>query len=282
MLFFKKKEPPRAAKRPPDPPPPTWARDPQGLLKSARGRVRAALTGGVASGKSTAAALFEAFGARIIDFDLLAREALAPQTPTFEAALALFGPKALLPDGSLDRPLLAKKIFRDRELRLRLEAIVHPFTWGRMLEELAKGPPAALTVIDIPLLYEASLHTLFSPVMVCFASPGLQIRRLLFRSPSLSKRMAKKILLNQLPTSEKLRHADIVLNNEGGMRELIRQTKAVCQSLTGPDWPPKGCRPPGGPPSGPRECPAAPEGADGQGAAPATDGGEGPESRGGG
>jgi dephospho-CoA kinase len=175
--------------------------------------VKAALTGGIASGKSTVAALLEAFGARLVDFDVLAREALEPGTPTWERALALFGPKARLADGQLDRPFMAKKVFKDPELRQALEDIVHPFTWGRMLQELSRGGPWPLTVVDIPLLYEANLQSLFPVVILSFATPATQIRRLLSRSPGLSERQAKRILKNQLPITDKLRRADVILNN---------------------------------------------------------------------
>jgi dephospho-CoA kinase len=204
-------------------------------------KVRAALTGGIASGKSTVAALMEAFGAKIIDFDLLSREALKPQSPTWEMTLRLFGPKAKLPDDELNRPFIAKKIFKDKNLRLELEAIVHPFTWRRMLEELKKFGDNSLTVIDIPLLYEANLQSLFSPVILSFASPSTQVKRLLFRNPELSQRDAKKILQNQLTITDKLRHANIVINNDGSMAELIRQVSDLYKRLSDPKGLPQGC-----------------------------------------
>jgi dephospho-CoA kinase len=235
------KPPPKLNPRPKDPDPPKWAKDPDRLLKSSPGRIRAALTGGIASGKSTVAALLEAFGAKIIDFDILSREALTPFTPTWEKTLELFGPKAKLPDNQLDRPFLAKKIFKDKNLRLALEDIVHPFTWIRMLEDLEKEKDLPLIVMDIPLLYEVALHSLFNPVILCFASPGTQIRRLIFRNPELSTRTAKKILLNQLPITEKLRHANIVLNNDGSMKDLIRQTSELHKRLTDKNGLATGC-----------------------------------------
>jgi dephospho-CoA kinase len=214
------------------------------LLKDGKGSVKAALTGGIASGKSTVAALMECFGAKIIDFDLLAREALEPGTDTFDSTLALFGPKALLKDGRLDRALMAKRVFKDPGLRRALEDIVHPFTWKRMLGELGKSKEAPLTVMDVPLLYEAGLQSLFPRVILCFAAPGTQVKRLLFRNPGLSQRQAKRILANQLPMAEKLRHANIVLNNDGGLRELIFQTKDLYLRLTGPDGQRAACGPP--------------------------------------
>jgi dephospho-CoA kinase len=237
-------DPPKLEPRPKDPPPPPWATDPEGLLQSVPGGVKAALTGGIASGKSTLAALLESHGARLVDFDLLAREALAPRSPTWEAALALFGPKARLDNDELDRPFLAKRIFKDPKMRLALEAIVHPFTWKRMLEELANHPAPALTIIDVPLLYEANLHSLFSPVILCFATPATQIARLTSRSPGLGGRQAKKILESQLPITEKLKRAGIVVNNDGQLPALIRQAADLYRRLTDPAGPPGACGPP--------------------------------------
>ncbi|MDR2200420.1 MAG: dephospho-CoA kinase [Deltaproteobacteria bacterium] len=236
-MFFRKKKPPGPLKRPEESPPPPWALDPEGLLQSRPGKRIAALTGGIASGKSTALALFEAFGAKVVDFDLLAREALSPFTPTWERTLEIFGEKARLKNNELDRPYLAKKIFGDQKLRLALEAVVHPFTWRRMLEELRGGDPPPLTIVDVPLLFEADLQSLFSPVILCHASPARQLQRLLFRSPGLSRGRALKILRSQLPPGEKLRRADLILNNDGSLRDLIFQTRDLHRRLAAPTDP---------------------------------------------
>jgi dephospho-CoA kinase len=196
--------------------------------------VRLALTGGIASGKSVFGELLVAFGASKVDFDLLAREALRPGNEPYRKALELLGPKAALPGGELDRPAIAKRIFKDKGLRLALEAIVHPYTWRRMLEELKTFPTSPLVVIDVPLLFEAGLNGRFDPVALCFASPETQMRRLLFRNPKLSRGLAKKMLAAQMPMSEKVRLADIVINNDGDLPEAIQQAKALYQRLTKP------------------------------------------------
>ncbi|MDR3154758.1 MAG: dephospho-CoA kinase [Deltaproteobacteria bacterium] len=241
------KPPPRPEKRPPEPPPPPWASDPDGLLKSRPGSVRLALTGGVASGKSTVAELFRAFGAEVIDFDLLAREALAPGGECLPAAAALFGPRSVLKDGTLDRAWVARRIFKDDKLREALEAEVHPYTWRRMLSELSSLREAPVIVVDVPLLFEARLNTLFRPTVLCFASAATQLRRLRERNPDLSGREAKRVIRSQLPPAEKLRLADCVVSNDGPLRETIRQAKALWDRLSSPDALTGGCRGGGGP-----------------------------------
>jgi dephospho-CoA kinase len=204
-----------------------------------------ALTGGIASGKSTVAELLRTFGARVIDFDLLAREALAPEGACFDAARGLFGPRSVRGDGTLDRALVARKVFKDEGLRLELEALVHPYTWRRMLEELEGMREAPFVLADIPLLFEARLHTLFRPTVLCFASPAVQFKRLRDRDASLSGRAARRILRSQLPPAEKLRLADCVISNDGPLKDTIRQARALWDRLTAPDaGPPGRCQAP--------------------------------------
>jgi dephospho-CoA kinase len=177
------------------------------------------------SGKTTVAELLRAFGAELIDFDGLAREALAPETPGWAQALELFGPKAKKPDNSLDRARLAEIIFKKPDLRKALEAIVHPLTWELMGRRLAELQASPLVIIDVPLLFEANLNSLFRPVIVCFASWETQYQRLRSRDPNRSRGLTKKMLQSQLPFSEKIRQADVVINNDGSLIDLIRRAK---------------------------------------------------------
>jgi dephospho-CoA kinase len=191
------------------------------------------LTGGVASGKSTAAELLTAFGADLIDFDELARQALEPQTPGWEAAAALFGPKMVRPDQTLDRLKIASLIFKKPLLRAELENIIHPRTWELMIQRLKDLEASPLIIIDVPLLFEANLQSLFSPVIVCFCPSDLQYRRLRARDPHKSRRLAKKMILSQMPMAEKVRLGTFIINNNGSLRSLIRQTKRIWLDLTG-------------------------------------------------
>ncbi|MDR1081928.1 MAG: dephospho-CoA kinase [Deltaproteobacteria bacterium] len=221
------------------------------------GHVRMALTGGVASGKSTVAELLRAFGARIIDFDLLAREALEPGGASFEAAAAIFGPKSRGKDGTLDRAFIARRIFRDPKLREALEAEIHPYTWKRMTEELRRLKDAPFVVADVPLLFEARLNTLFSPTVLCFASAQVQLKRLRDRSGDLSGRQAMRIIRSQMPPAEKLRLAECVISNDGPIRETIRQTRALWDRLNVPGavFAPRGAQAPPDQEAGSPVCP---------------------------
>src|SRR3954463_3077822 len=109
------------------------------------------LSGGVGSGKSTVAAMLAEHGAVIIDADAIARQVVEPGTPGYAAVVAEFG-DAVVRDGRLDRPALAKIVFNDDEARSRLNAIVHPLVGRRTQQLMAQAPADAVVVYDVPLL----------------------------------------------------------------------------------------------------------------------------------
>jgi dephospho-CoA kinase len=230
-------ERPKLVARPKDPPPPPWATDPQGLLQSAPGSVKAALTGGIASGKSAAAELLAAFGAARLDFDELCRLAVAPGAEALETARAMFGPKAVTAEGTLNRPLVAKRIFKDRAVRLEWEASVHPAAWRLMLGRLPALAGAPLVVIEVPLLFEAALAPLFNPILLSFARPETQLARLRARD-GLGRWAARRRLAAQAPIMDKLRRADLILDNDGPLARLIRSCRAAYDALASPEWTP--------------------------------------------
>ena len=102
--------------------------------------MRVGLTGGVASGKSTVSAILVELGAVLIDADVLAREVVARGTPGLEAVVAEFGAELLTPDGDLDRAAMGALVFADADARKRLEAIVHPLVFERIVELESQAP----------------------------------------------------------------------------------------------------------------------------------------------
>jgi dephospho-CoA kinase len=189
------------------------------------------------------AAVFEILGAARLDFDLFAREAVAPGGAAYGAAQEIFGPKCLLPDGTLDRAYVGRLAFKDPALRRRLEEAVHPETWRLMLLRLSEPNPRPVTVIEIPLLFEARLDPLFDRVLLTFASPDNQLRRLMFRDPKLRKSQAKRMIASQMPILEKLRRAKMVINNDGPLSRAIYQAKDLWDRLTAPPEAPPGATP---------------------------------------
>lgn len=185
---------------------------------------RVGLTGGIASGKSTAAALLAERGALVIDADVLAREVVEPGTPGLAAVVARFGTSVLAPDGRLDRAALARLVFTDddgsRTARHDLEAIVHPAVRARAAE-LEAAATDQVVVHVIPLLVETGQVDAFDVVVVVDVDEAVQRARLLARG-GLSEDEADARIAAQSSRAERLAAADVVLHNDGGRDDLGR------------------------------------------------------------
>jgi dephospho-CoA kinase len=193
--------------------------------------VRAALTGGIATGKSFCLAQFAQLGAATVDADVLARDAVAPGSPGLAKVVARFGPSVLREDGSLDRAVLGQIVFADRTARADLEAIVHPEVYRRIREWSASLPLGTrVAIADIPLLFETGHHHQFDPIIVCACTPAEQVRRIMVRD-GLGEAEARARLAAQWPIDEKIARADYVIRTEGTHEETARQVRIVYDSL---------------------------------------------------
>jgi dephospho-CoA kinase len=193
--------------------------------------VRAALTGGIATGKSYTLGRFAALGVQVIDADQLARDAVAPGSGGLEAVTRRFGAAVLKPDGTLDRPALGRIVFADQSARADLEAIIHPEVYRRINEWLANLPLATrIAMADIPLLYETGHRYDFDQVIVSACSPAEQIRRIVARD-NLTAAEAKARLDAQWPIEEKVARADYVIRTDGSHAETDRQVRTVFEAL---------------------------------------------------
>lgn len=186
------------------------------------------LTGGIASGKSTVAALIKAHGIPVIDADQLAREAVLPGSPGLKQVVAVFGPEVVHKDGTLDRAVLAEKIFADPAARKNLESIVHPAIKQlarQYLEELRReGVPVVFYMA--PLLIEAGAVDRVDEIWVVYLDREVQLERMQHRD-SLSREDAEKRLAAQMPMDEKKAHGRIVIDNSGDLEALEKRVKAV-------------------------------------------------------
>lgn len=182
--------------------------------------LRVALTGGIASGKSTVADRLREHGAVIIDSDVLAREVVEPGTPGLQAIVERFGPTVL--DGTgLDRARLGAIVFADPAARRDLEAIVHPAVRRRATElELQASAPIVVQVI--PLLVENGLHHGFDLCVVVDIAPATQLSRLMARN-GLSEPAARARIEAQASRATRLAVADFIVDNSGSPGNLIHQ-----------------------------------------------------------
>ena len=183
-----------------------------------------ALTGGIATGKSTVAGMLAGHGAAVVDADRIAREVVEPGTPGLEAVVAAFGRELLTAGGGLDRAALAEIVFADAGHRRRLEAITHPLILARMAEEVTAlaGSAAPLVVVDHPLLFEVGRQADFPDgVLLVYADPATQIRRLHERN-GLGETAARQRLTAQLPIEAKRGRATWVIDNRGSLTDTRR------------------------------------------------------------
>ena len=180
--------------------------------------LRVGLTGGIGSGKSTAAALFAGHGVPVIDADEIARELVIPGGPAYQEILQVFGDEIVDVNGNLDRDRLRRIVFANPKQRVRLEAILHPLV-RREIERQTQGVQAPYCIIVIPLLIEANQRDLVDRVLVIDVDEGLQLQRVAGRS-RLEADEIRKIIGTQLSRNERLRHADDVILNNTDLAQL--------------------------------------------------------------
>jgi dephospho-CoA kinase len=193
--------------------------------------VRAALTGGIATGKSHVLRGLAARGVPTIDADRLAHEALAPESPGAAAVVERFGPGILDADGRIDRRALGALVFGDSQARRALEAIVHPAVYDAIVRWFAGLPSdAAVAVADIPLLYETGHEGDADVVIVAACPPDEQLRRVMSRD-HLTEAEARARLAAQWPIDDKVRRADHVIWTTGTFAETERRIEDVIEKL---------------------------------------------------
>ncbi|HET6652824.1 MAG TPA: dephospho-CoA kinase [Nocardioides sp.] len=194
--------------------------------------MRVGLTGGVASGKSTVAALLAELGAVVIDADKLAREVVAPGTDGLRRVVEEFGADVLAADGSLDRPALGAIVFGDEPARRRLEAIIHPLVRARARELEAAAPQGAVVVHDIPLLAETGQADRFDAVLVVDVPVRTQIDRMV-ELRAMTPEEAEARVAAQATRDQRLSVATYAIDNTGRLEDLRERVTEVFEKLTG-------------------------------------------------
>jgi dephospho-CoA kinase len=190
------------------------------------------LTGGIGTGKSTFAAALREEGVPVIDADALAREAVAPGSPELEQIVAAFGETARAPDGALDRPWVAARVFADSAARQRLEAIVHPAVRRGMTKERdwLTSEGHALAFYEVPLLFEVGLDREVDCTVLVYAAREVSLERLMRRDP-LTREQAEARLAAQWPIEEKRSRADMVVMNDGAIEALRTKARILLADL---------------------------------------------------
>lgn len=191
-----------------------------------------ALTGNVASGKSSVARLWREAGVAVVSADDLARTVTEPGSEGLDEVVDAFGEDVLAQDGRLDRAALRDVVFRDDEARRRLEEILHPRiralrdAW--LEERRAEG--ARLVVSEIPLLFETEMEGEFDMTVLVDAPRGERLRRLV-EDRGLEADEAERIMDAQMDPAEKRRRADLVVENDGTLQDLRTRALVILDLL---------------------------------------------------
>jgi dephospho-CoA kinase len=194
--------------------------------------LKVAVTGNVASGKSTLSSLWAREGVPLLQADELARSVVEPGTEGLAAVVDAFGRDILAADGRLDRNFLRDLVFREAESRTRLEGILHPLILARREEWMAEreGEGTQLAVAEIPLLFEVGLDGEFDVVVLVDAPHAERLRRLL-EDRGLEEEEAKRMMDAQLPPEEKRDRAHFVVHNAGSKEDLEIRALALLDLL---------------------------------------------------
>ncbi len=191
------------------------------------------LTGGVASGKSTAARMFEELGAKIIDADRIGHELLRPPLPAFQEVVRRFGKQILNTSGEVDRQRLAARVFADPASLHALNAILHPRIIERvegLAERYHAQDPGAVVLVDAALIYEAGIGGRFRKMIVAWCRPEQQVERLMAKA-RLSRDEAQRRIAAQMSPEEKRRRADYVIDCSESLEKTLAQVAALYPEL---------------------------------------------------
>jgi dephospho-CoA kinase len=191
------------------------------------------LTGGLATGKSSVARLFQDCGAIVIDADVLAREAVEPGRPAWRDIVRVFGKKVLHPDGTLDRRTVGRIVFGTRAKLKQLNAIVHPRVareQNRLTREIVSKEPDAVIIYDAPVLIEAGAHKRMNKIIVVAADQATQIKRLCNRS-HFSRAEALRRIRSQLPLAQKVKLADYVIDGTLSFEQTKNEVQRIYAQL---------------------------------------------------
>jgi len=180
------------------------------------------LTGGIGSGKTTIANVFEDLGIDIIDADIAARKVVEPKSSALVQISQHFGLQFIKADGTLNRPLLRSRIFSNDIDKIWLNNLLHPLIRQTMLNEIEQSQ-SSYCLLVAPLLIENNLQSLVERILVIDICEEEQIKRAVLRDPS-SKEEIMRIISSQIPRKERLKHADDIIDNTKSDLSIIKES----------------------------------------------------------
>ena len=196
------------------------------------------ITGGIACGKTTVSDLLAEKGAIPINADAIGHQLLKADSPVIDELTEAFGQDILDASGDVSRKKLGAIVFQDKAARERLNSLLHPLIIERSRGEarrLVTEDPTCVVLLDAPLLIEAGAYDTVDLIVVVTASSEMQLRRTLERSVAqgrpLTESEVRARIDSQMPVTEKVKYADVVIENEGTLEALCRQVDALWRKL---------------------------------------------------
>jgi len=194
------------------------------------------LTGGIACGKSTVAAMMRELGCVVLEADPLAHRLIEPGQPAYEEVVNEFGRQVRAADGRIDRARLAAIVFADRAQLEMLNRIVHPRVveaLDRELAELARTQPQAVAVVEAALLIESGYHKRLNRLAVVWCTLEQQIERLVDprAGRGMTREQAERRIAAQMPLDEKRRLADYEIDCSGSLEQTRRLAETLVAEL---------------------------------------------------
>lgn len=197
------------------------------------GYLKIGLTGGIGSGKTTAARHFAALGARVYHADEVSRHALDPCSDCYGKVVAEFGMDVVQDDGEIDRKKLGEIVFADEEKRRALNGIIHPYVINELLASADRdlaGLPGGIAVFEVPLLFETRMDEQMDANIVVTCADESRIARVMERD-ELPREQVLARMRAQMPEEEKRLRADYVIDNNGTRESLLHQVDALYSTL---------------------------------------------------
>jgi dephospho-CoA kinase len=194
--------------------------------------LKAGLTGGIASGKSTIVRMLAALGCITVDADAIVARLYRPGEAGHEAIVRTYGTGVLLPDGEIDRKKLADIAFSSPQESQKLNALIHPIVvaeQARLFREAEERGEDAIYLVEATLLLESGGRKRFDRIVVVDVDPEVQLARAVGRGMTAEE--AKRRIAHQMPREERLRHADYVLDNSGDEGAALREATRVYELL---------------------------------------------------
>lgn len=189
--------------------------------------MRIGLTGGIGAGKSTVSAFFANSGAKIISSDAIAQE-LLDRFDIQEQLKEIFTSQ-IVKDGKTDRKYLSEKVFLDPNLRLKLEAIIHPEVRKRVIEEFRQTPEGDVAINEVPLLFEVGLESHYDLIISVISDREKRIQRTLQRGLSRAETVAR--ISAQVEDDERIAKSDIVIENDEDLLGLAQKVEEVWKQI---------------------------------------------------